>query len=189
MSQARRLIVRGLTRGLASAMRAKGAEGTEDELAVEAVARIASDLILAGQGRDVLAIYAQAAPKSDDGDEDPGGNKSPLVRALERLPGMVSGPERSQTEPGARADAVIPEVYSQGATYPQSVVPTGQPFFAPQGQLLPAELVEPALAREPDAPAPARPGYPLPPGSPPPPPYTPDHSGNFEKKSPAAGAE
>jgi len=200
ISQARRLIIRGLQRGLASAMRAKGIDGEEEELAVEAVARIASDLVLAGQGRDVLAIYAQAAPKSDDGDLEPGGHKSPLVRALERLPGMVPGPESSRAAMEATENAVIPAIQPPGATHPQSVVPSGQPFFTPQKQLLPPDLDAPdlsragALTRGPDVRPPARPrpGHPLPPGPPPPPPYTPGYTGNFEKKSNAeaeVGAE
>jgi hypothetical protein len=189
------LIIRGLQRGLANAMRAKGAEGDEEELAVAAVAHIASDLILAGQGRDVLAIYAQAAPKSDDGDDQPGGHKSPLVRALERLPGMVQGPEQSRADDGEAGNAVIPAIQAPGATYPQSVAPSGQPFFTPQGQLLPADLVPldvsaHAVSRGPDARAAGRPGHPLPPGSPPSPLHTPVDTGNFEKKSQAeAGAD
>jgi len=196
ISQARRLIIRGLQRGLASAMRAKGIEGEEEELAVEAVARIASDLILAGQGRDVLAIYAQAAPKSDDGELEPGGHKSPLVRALERLPGMVPGPESSRAALDEKENAVIPAIQAQGATHPQSVVPSGQPFFTPQKQLLPPDLDAPEigraghLTRGPDVRPAARPGHPLPPGPLAPPPYTPGYTGNFEKNSPVkAGAE
>ena len=188
------MIICGLTRGLASAMRAKGAHGDEEELAIAAVAHIASDLILSGQGRDVLAIYAQAAPKSDDGDDD-GRHRSPLVRALERLPGMVAVPESSRVDDGEAESAVIPAVQPTRATHPQSVVPSGQPFFTPQGQLLPADLVPldvspRAVSRGPDARAAGRPGHPLPPGSPLPPLYTPVDTGNFEKKSPAeAGAE
>jgi hypothetical protein len=182
------LIIRGLQRGLASAMRAKGIEGDEEELAVEAVARIASDLILAGQGRDVLAIYAQAAPKSDDGELEPGGHKSPLVLALERLPGMVPGPESSRAALDATENAVIPAIQAHGATHPQSVAPSGQPFFTPQHQLLPPDLDAPAPSREgelmrgPDVRAAGHPGHPLPPGSPAPPPYTSGYTENFEKK-------
>ena len=194
MSQARRLIIRGLQRGLASAMVAKGADprADEEELAVEAVAHIASDLILAGQGRDVLAIYAQAAPKGDDYDGEEGGRKSPLVRALERLPGMVPGPQSSLSGPVEASDMAIPEVRALGATHPQSVAPPGQPFFNPQRTLLPPDRdagtpVRGELVRGPDArdPAGAR-AHPLPPGSPRPPSCTPVVSGNFEKKSPAA---
>jgi len=192
ISQARRLILRGLQRGLASAMRAKGARGEdEEELAVEAVAHIASDLILAGQGRDVLAIYAQAAPKNNDYDDAPGGHKSPLVRALERLPGMVTGPESARAASGEQENSVIPAIQAQGATHPQSVAPPGQPFFTPQRQLLPPALTAPeavrpsALVRGPDVRAAGRPGYPPPPGSPPSPLYTPVNTENFEKKSSA----
>ena len=166
-------------------MRAKGAIGEEEELAVEAVACIASDLILAGQGRDVLAIYAQAAPKSDDYDDDPRGHKSPLVRALERLPGMVPGPESSRADPDEVANAVIPAIQAPGTTHPQSVVPPGQPFFTPQHQLLPLDYAAPEASRAP-APAAGHPGHPPPPGSPPSPLSIPVDTGNFEKKSPAA---
>ncbi len=198
ISQARRLIIRGLQRGLADAMRAKGvgANIDEEELAVMAVAHIASDMILVGQGRDVLAIYAQAAPKSDDGNDDPGGQKSPLVRALERLPGMVPGPESSRAVIDEAENAIIPAIQARGTTHPQSVAPSGQPFFIPQKQLLPPDLDAPEFARAndltrgPDVRAAARPGHPLPPGSPAPPPCPRLNTENFEKNSPVkAGAE
>ena len=185
--------MRGLQRGLAHAGRAKGIEGDEEEVAVESVARIASDLILMGQGRDVLAIYAQAAPKSDEGD-DPEGKKSPLVRALERLPGMSGVPEQSTAADRRAQKGLKTQNQAEGTTNPQSVVPHHHPFFAPQGRLLPPDLEAPARSsseppRGPDTRASARPGGgdPLPPGSASPP-YTSGNTENFEKKSPAEAA-
>lgn len=162
MSQSRRLIIQGLQRGFEKAGRARGLMGEGEEVVIESIAQVAADLILGGNGRDALALLVGAAPKDGDGERE----KSPLVRALERLPGMVSGPERSQTEPGERADAVIPEVYDGGATHPQSVALPHQPFFAPQARLLPPDLDAPTLVRGPDARAAERPGHPPPPGSP-----------------------
>lgn len=137
ISQTRRLLLQGLNRGLAYAARAKGLKGSDEDLAVESVARIASDLILAGNGRDVLAIYAQAAPKSDDGDA--GGSKSPLVQALERMPGMLAVPGQSQRVEETEAERLETPRETPGPTNPQSVAP----FFAPQVPLLPPDL-EPA---------------------------------------------
>ena len=193
------MLLRGLQRGLAHAGRARGLVGEEEEIAVETVARIASDLILAGQGRDVLAIYAQAAPKSDDGGEE-SGKKSALVRALERLPGMVSVPERSQPELGDHVKATEAHGELVRPTDSQSVAHLNRPFFTHQAPLLPADL-EPSpvaaasrtgdLARGPDVRAARPPGrVPPTPGVPAPPSSIPGNTKTFEKKSPApAGAE
>lgn len=138
ISETRRLLLRGLKRGLSIAGRAKGLEGSDDEVAVESVARIASDLILAGQGRDVLAIFAQASAKGD-GADDPE-NASPLQRALNRLPGLKNGTDVSREgleQPAIAADS------RENATRPTdagSVEHQNQPFFAPQRILLPPDM-------------------------------------------------
>lgn len=141
ISETRRLLLRGLTRGLAHAGRIKhGLHGEDEEVAVETVAMIASDLIRAGQGRDVLAIYAQAAPKSDEGEE--GGKKSALVRALERLPGMVDVPERSLSPLAASSEALEMQPSATRPTDYTSVTP----YFTPQVALPLPPYLEPPLA-------------------------------------------
>jgi len=136
------MIVRALTRGLAYAGRAKGLEGDEDEVAVESAARIASDMILAGRGADVLALYIQAAPKGDDGNS-PGGPKSPLVRALERLPGMVLVPGQSRPDDQDHAQPADSHGEGQGTTDTGLVAPADHPFFAPQLPLITPHMEAP----------------------------------------------
>lgn len=178
ISATKRLLLAGLRRGLAYAARTKGLDGEEEELATETVARIASDLILAGQGRDVLAILAQAAPKSDDGAGDPG-KESPLVAALRRLPGMVGGPESARAAPGHAETQTNTEPPTPGPTDTAFVPPAAPPFFAPQVPLLPPVL-EPAPPGPRAARAPA-PGGPPTPGVRPPVPGIYPGTEKFEK--------
>ncbi len=103
VSQARRLLVDALHRGLEQAGRLKGLNGSPHEVATEAAARIACDMVLAGRGDEVLKLYAIATPATDDL-AGSGGRKSALMEALERLPGMVGegaeGPETSLDDGG-----------------------------------------------------------------------------------------
>lgn len=135
ISQARRLLLRGLQRGLAQVGRGKGFEGDEEELATQSVAMIASDMVLAGQGRDVLAIWAQAAPKGDEGDET--SKKSPLLRALERMPGLGAVPDSSQLASVPAQNSAESADTQTSPTDPASVTQLHQPVFCPQWTLLP----------------------------------------------------
>lgn len=135
ISETRRLLLRGIKRGLAQAGRARGIQGDEDEVATEAVARIASDLILAGQGRDVLAIFAQAAPKGDEGGG--GDTESPLQQALRRMPGLQNGTAVPLVPLDATPIRAEPMENDTRPTDPASVTRHGQPFFSPQQTLLP----------------------------------------------------
>ena len=160
ISQARRLLLRGLQRGLANVGRANGFEGDEEELATQSVAMIASDMVLAGQGRDVLAIWAQAAPKGDEGDE--GGKKSPLLRALERMPGLGSVLDSSQPALAPAQNSEESDENDKRPTDPASVTQLHQPVFCPQWTLLPAPTPPPihpsmdAAHSLPSSPDPAR---------------------------------
>lgn len=197
ISQARRLLVRGLQRGLAHAGRVKyGIAGDEEEAAMQSVAMIASDMVLAGQGRDVLAIWAQAAPKGDEGDE--GGKKSVLLAALESLPGLGSVPNPSQLPRKPAENAAESKENEPLPTYPAFVTPSDQPFFSPQGNLLPPstlpppvgvfsgdQALEPASARANQGASPRRgggTGTPYPPSARPPGILHPDTE-NLEKNS------
>lgn len=192
ISQARRLILQGLQRGFEKAGRKKGLTGEAEEVVVESIAHVAADLILAGQGRDALAILVQAAPKGDDG-EGGDGKKSPLVRALERLPGLAGGPQSARTDETDPANTAKPELIPVGPQHPQS----GAPFFTPQVPLLPPGLDPslpssvPGVGTRPEFARAARVGGgdPLPPPAAPVP-STHPRAEEFEKKSPhAAGAE
>ncbi len=154
VSQAKRLLNRALMRGLEIAGRERGLVGDADEVATEAAARIASDLVLAGRGDEVLKLLAVAGVNDD---KKPG-EKSPLLHALERMPGMPAAqgaPITGQTFTQAPDPADIP------ATRPadnQSEAQTSAPFFALQRPLLPAELAPaqaPGGGGAPPLPAPA----------------------------------
>lgn len=134
LSQTRRLLVSALTRGLAIAGRAKGLIGDEEEVATESAARIAADLILAGRGDEVLKLLAVATPASDPAGSERA--KSPLLAALERLPGMQhsGAPVLGASEPApiGAPDPGIAEAQPDRPSDPQSDGRGFQPFFLPQ---------------------------------------------------------
>ncbi len=141
ISETRRLLVNGIKRGLAQAGRAKGLTGSDDDVAVESVARIASDLILSGQGRDVLAIFAQVAAKGDEpGAGDP---KSPLQQALARMPGLQNGTGVSLAGLAHAEKPADSRENDERHTDHALVTRSDQPFFCPQQTLIPPHL-EPA---------------------------------------------
>lgn len=92
----RRLLVAGITRGLADAMRDNGATGTDEELATRACADIVCSLAHAGRGDEVLKLFAQIAPKGD-GDDPKGDGRTPLDRALMSMPSAPAVPDQSRT--------------------------------------------------------------------------------------------
>lgn len=136
MSQARRLLVGALNRGLEIAGREKGLMGSAEEVATETAAQIAADMIRSGRGDDVLKLLAVAAPKGEEG-EGPAGN-SPLLDALNRLPGAMGAPQRSQANQDESGKPDNSTSYDQGATDVQSVASGGNTFFSPQPLLFPA---------------------------------------------------
>lgn len=149
IAQARRILLRAIQRGLAKAAIERGLDpdGTraEDDLALDAASRIVGDMVIAGQGRDVLVLWAQVAPARDDPREPPSGG---LSEALRRLPGVGRIFDADGADRSLDADEQIDvpsdsEPCEQGPTDSASVgamnCETGeivQPFFAPQ-KLLP----------------------------------------------------
>lgn len=116
ISDARRLLLAGLERGLARAADEQGltqAGADQAERATAAIAAIAYDLIRAGRGDEVVKIYALSATKLPS-DEAP---RSPLAAALARLPGMCaeveSGTAPAQT-PAARQPRLIESTACDG---------------------------------------------------------------------------
>lgn len=88
ISEARRRIVRGIERGLARAARIAGCPGeTEDELVVEVISEIVANMAAAGQGADLVKLYAATSFSADSQREE--GEGSALERALKRLPGLA----------------------------------------------------------------------------------------------------
>lgn len=183
ISQVRKLLNDAIIKGLNYAGRTKGLEGTPEEVATESAARIVSDMILAGQGSDVIKIMVMAAPKSEDGQGN--GKESPVLAALQKLPGLVNGPQSSPAEQADGETSRHPETCDASASDNESVADVQRPFFAPQ-QTLP--IVEPGAPAA-DRTGPAR-------GTPPPPArVSPDTMGlgteNFEKNetSPESAAD
>ncbi len=119
--------------------------GSDDDerLALESAARIASDMVLAGNGRDVLALWASVAVKGEvKGEGNEGGT---LAEALKRLPGVkstfdpIEGAARSLPESG-KAETTDTSVDCDNGTTDYASVGTGsvdpaKPFFHPQSIL------------------------------------------------------
>lgn len=158
ISQARRLLVAALNRGLAIAGREKGLTGSDEDVATESAAQIAADLIRSGRGDEVLKLYAIAAPKADE-DGVGKGARSPLLEALERLPGALDVPQASREAGDSHQIGDDSTGYAARATDTQSGVhlrdtpeaPAGGMFFQPQPLLFAPSLLPPAagsIARE-----------------------------------------
>jgi len=114
ISETRRRLVNAIEQGLELAGRSKGMEGTREQVAEQAAAAIVSDMILAGQGDDVLKIWATVAPKNDDG-EGGKGKQSTLAASLaavgKRL-GASGAPHAPADDTEAPADSTT---YEHGA--------------------------------------------------------------------------
>ena len=127
--------------GLELAGRAKHLDGDRETVAREAAARIVSDMILAGQGADVLKLAAVMDRKSAaDGGGD--GEDSPVLAALRRMPGLAQGLERSTEEEPAHDTRAASDTYTPGTSDSNSGGRDPGVFFAPQLPLLGA--AEPA---------------------------------------------
>jgi hypothetical protein len=158
LTDARRILLSAIQKGLAMAERAYRLNaqldtdlgGCGDEsLALEAAARIASDMVLAGQGRDVLALWASVAVKSD-GKDGGGAERGTLAEALRRLPGTknstfepLDGAVQSPADSGqhetsgasSACDGSPTDYASVGAANQVVMADPSRPFFHPQGLL------------------------------------------------------
>lgn len=141
VSQAKRLLLSALTRGLEIAGREKGFTGDATAVATETAAQLVADMVRLGRGDEVLKLLAVSQVKTDNPD-DPG--ETALTRALRSMPGLNSPanvPQASRVDECDEHEPAQSSTYAQGATNPASVAPCFQPVFAPQS-LLP--LVHPA---------------------------------------------
>ncbi len=138
ISQARRLITDAIQSGLAQAGRKKYPDRVHptdlESAAVQTGAMIVDDMIQAGQGNDVMKLWAAVSMKENESDK--GNTKNTLYQALSSLPaaGHVSDVSQIGTN---RLEAPEPE---GGTTHTERDAPHNQPFFAPQNCL---ELSEP----------------------------------------------
>jgi hypothetical protein len=131
-----------IERGFAYAGQAKGIEDPE-EAKKEAIARIVSDAILAGQGLVPLKLYSDLIAKtSGNADEgESGKGKSALIEAMERCPGLLPGSSQAQTDEPENQTPATARPVAHGTVDLKSSAPDFQPFFDPQTPLFsPQEL-------------------------------------------------
>lgn len=143
VSQARRLINTAITRGLAYGGKEKAPDDfvglNDEEAAVESAARIVSDMILSGQGNDVIKIWSQVATKDNDKES---ASKNVLAEALARLPQRSQAPDVSRST-GDTGERLINKGDADGGTTDYKSGGThNQPYFAPQGCLLLDDLAD-----------------------------------------------
>ena len=98
ISQTRRLLQSAITKGLAHAGRTKYPDRVSttdlEAAAVDTAAMIVSDMIQAGQGHEVIKVWAQVATKETDGQNSQ--SKNILADALSRLPSPSHVADMSQ---------------------------------------------------------------------------------------------
>lgn len=105
--------------------RNSGLTGERAEVIEQTGARIVADMIQAGQGGDVLKLWAVTATKTGAGKGEQGG-KSALASALERVSGQLSGPDSSRDQTGEAESDGRSKACAQGASAAQSVAPANQ---------------------------------------------------------------
>ena len=139
VSQTRRLLSAAITKGLATAGRRKfGSEMSQDDetAATQTAAMLVADMIDAGQGADVLKLWAQVSSK--DQQEQPQG--SSLEAALKALPSASCVALVTQAGDSGEQMPVKTIVCSGRTTDNESDVlppqPAGSTYFAPQQPLL-----------------------------------------------------
>ena len=138
ITQSRRILIDAIERGLAIAGRKRGLIGDDEDVAAQTTAHIVSDMVLAGEGRDVIKIYALATSKAD-GSQSGNAAKSSLINALKRLPRGKNVRVSDVNDNGNIDNAGNSSGYQQGAPDCQLVARAHgddkQPFFSPQKTL------------------------------------------------------
>lgn len=134
ISQTRRLINSAITKGLAHAGRAKYPDKVNstdlEEAAVDTAAMIVSDMIQAGQGNDVIKVWAQVAIKESDSQNSSSNNI--LADALSRLPSPSHGADMSQSPDLETETHNIKGIDDGRPTDAKSNGSINLPYFAPQ---------------------------------------------------------
>ena len=134
ITDARRRIMAAINQGLAQAGRRmypdRVSQVNEDEAAIQTGAMIVDDMIQAGQGNDVMKLWAAVAMKEPEGDK--AGHKNTLAEALSRLPAVGHVADVSQI--GTNSPQA-PEIEG-GTTHTEREAPQNATWFAPQVPLL-----------------------------------------------------
>ena len=133
ISQTRRLIASAIQQGLAQAGRQKYPgrvdECDNEQAAVDTAAMVVDDMIQAGQGNDVLKLWAAIAMKESGNESNTG--KNTLAAALSRLPGAGQVADVSQLG----EIPLQPPEQQGGTTHTEREAPPNLPYFAPQTSL------------------------------------------------------
>ena len=133
VTDTRRRIIAAISQGLAQAGRRMHPDRVnavdDDQAAIQTGAMIVDDMIQAGQGNDVMKLWAAVALKETDSQSS---EKNTLARALSRLPGagyVADVTQKAETE-------LQPPLTEGGTTHTDRVAPNNQPYFAPQVPLM-----------------------------------------------------
>ncbi len=183
ISQTRRLIASAITKGLAHAGRVKYPNMVDsndlEEAAADTAAMIVSDMIQAGQGNEVIRVWAQVAIKESEGQNSQ--SKNILANALSRLPAPSHDADMTQSQEPEPQPADNKGLGDYRPTDYKSKGAPNLPFFAPQVPLDFESLDDenesqpepPALSCDQSLPGELTPPEPTAPPSPPPAPTPP----------------
>ena len=119
---AKRLLVTAIERGLAGDITGELAESDRQERATQQAAQEVANMIAAGQGDRVIALFAAVAPNTDE--DASNAAKTGLLGALARLPGELAS--RDQAEQGESPGESAP--CTSGATDNGSDASTWRPI-------------------------------------------------------------
>ncbi|MGI9283016.1 MAG: hypothetical protein ACR2PX_25755 [Endozoicomonas sp.] len=112
ISQARRLITDAIQNGLAQAGRKKYPDRVDqvdvETAAIQTGAMIVDDMIQAGQGNDVMKLWAAVAMKESDNEK--AGSRNTLAEALSRLPAA-----RQVSDVSRLSQPMSEDLYSEGS--------------------------------------------------------------------------
>ncbi|MEJ1355725.1 MAG: hypothetical protein RPU39_13690 [Candidatus Sedimenticola sp. (ex Thyasira tokunagai)] len=136
ISQARRVLVTAIERGLAGDIEGQMTEEVRIEQATQTAAQIAADMLGAGRGDQVLALYAASAPKSDQGDGNAA--QSALQNALDRLGSGADSHETPIDTQTASKTVAGTRVYGEPSTDSTPVEGYNPPSIPSQHGLFPA---------------------------------------------------
>ena len=134
VTDTRRRIIAAINQGMAQAGRRmypdKVSQDDEDEAAIQTGAMIVDDMIRAGQGNDVMKLWAAVALKEPEGQT--ASKKNTLAEALSRLPDVGCVRDVSQNDMNQPQPAEI----EGSATHTERGAPPDNTWFAPQVPLL-----------------------------------------------------
>ena len=138
LSQTRRLLEGAITEGLAHAGRSRYAqhmtETDTEEDARRTAAMIVSDMIQAGEGKEVMKLWVQVSTGEKNGQGN--GGSATLADALSALPSLPDGANVPQSTTPEEENATISGDYIERATDNGFVAPQNGTFFTPQQGLL-----------------------------------------------------